>query len=91
MRPGSSPASHCQSLFGAEVRHGPDIRCLRSAVNLTFLPSISPPPYEEYAKVIIDEGIKIAETAGGPQAGPVITMFKKALGQPPGRYFAGLK
>ncbi|KAM0755732.1 inosine monophosphate dehydrogenase [Meredithblackwellia eburnea MCA 4105] len=48
------------------------------AVNLTFLPSISPPPYAEYAQVIIDEGVKVAETAGGPAAGPIITMFKKA-------------
>lgn len=48
------------------------------AVNLTFLPSISPPPYEEYAKVIIEENVKICETAGGPAAGPIIKMFKKA-------------
>ena len=33
-------------------------------VNLTVLPTISPPPYSEYAQVIIDEGIKIVETAG---------------------------
>jgi NAD(P)H-dependent flavin oxidoreductase YrpB (nitropropane dioxygenase family) len=49
-----------------------------SAVNLTFLPSISPPPYEEYAQVIIDEGIKVVETAGGPAAGPIIKMYKRA-------------
>ncbi|GAA5940300.1 karyopherin KAP120 [Sporobolomyces koalae] len=48
------------------------------AVNLTFLPSISPPPYAEYAQVVIDEGIKVAETAGGPQAGPIIKMYKQA-------------
>ncbi|GAA5857114.1 hypothetical protein JCM8547_007966 [Rhodosporidiobolus lusitaniae] len=48
------------------------------AVNLTFLPSISPPPYEEYAKVVIDEGVKVAETAGGPAAIPIIAMYKKA-------------
>ncbi|GAA5950877.1 hypothetical protein JCM3765_004617 [Sporobolomyces pararoseus] len=48
------------------------------AVNLTFLPSISPPPYEEYAKVIIEEGIEVVETAGGPAAGPIIQMYKKA-------------
>ncbi|SCV68776.1 BQ2448_897 [Microbotryum intermedium] len=48
------------------------------AVNLTFLPSISPPPYEEYAQVVIDEGIKVVETAGGPAAGPIIKMYKKA-------------
>jgi nitronate monooxygenase len=33
-------------------------------VNLTFLPAIVPPPYEEYAKAIIEEGIKVVETAG---------------------------
>uniref|UniRef100_A0A0K3C8U8 BY PROTMAP: gi/814543992/emb/CEQ38886.1/ SPOSA6832_00365 [Sporidiobolus salmonicolor] n=1 Tax=Rhodotorula toruloides TaxID=5286 RepID=A0A0K3C8U8_RHOTO len=48
------------------------------AVNLTFLPSISPPPYEQYAKVIIEEGIKVAETAGGPAAIPIIKMYKEA-------------
>ncbi|GAA6039021.1 hypothetical protein JCM8097_000157 [Rhodosporidiobolus ruineniae] len=48
------------------------------AVNLTFLPSISPPPYAEYAQVVIDEGVKIAETAGGPAAIPIIQMYKKA-------------
>jgi NADH:quinone reductase (non-electrogenic) len=33
-------------------------------VNLTILPSISPPPYAEYRKAIIEEGITIVETAG---------------------------
>jgi nitronate monooxygenase len=33
-------------------------------VNLTILPSISPPPYAEYRQAIIDGGIKIVETAG---------------------------
>ncbi|GAA5992041.1 hypothetical protein JCM10908_000710 [Rhodotorula pacifica] len=48
------------------------------AVNLTFLPSISPPPYAEYAQVVIDEGVKVAETAGGPAAIPIIKMYKAA-------------
>jgi NADH:quinone reductase (non-electrogenic) len=34
------------------------------AVNLTILPSVSPPPYAEYRQAIIDSGIKIVETAG---------------------------
>jgi NADH:quinone reductase (non-electrogenic) len=34
------------------------------AVNLTILPAIKPPPYEEYMAAIIDSGIKIVETAG---------------------------
>ena len=33
-------------------------------VNLTILPSINPPPYAEYRQAIIDEGVKIVETAG---------------------------
>ncbi|MBB5685523.1 NAD(P)H-dependent flavin oxidoreductase [Sphingobium boeckii] len=33
-------------------------------VNLTILPSVSPPPYAEYRRAIIDSGIKIVETAG---------------------------
>lgn len=33
-------------------------------VNLTILPSVSPPPYAEYRQAIIHSGIKIVETAG---------------------------
>ena len=33
-------------------------------VNLTILPSVSPPPYAEYRQAIIDSGVKIVETAG---------------------------
>lgn len=33
-------------------------------VNLTMLPSITPPPYAEYRQVIIDAGVTIVETAG---------------------------
>jgi nitronate monooxygenase len=33
-------------------------------VNLTILPALEPPPYEEYAQVIIESGIKVVETAG---------------------------
>ncbi|WAQ90081.1 hypothetical protein PtA15_12A66 [Puccinia triticina] len=47
-------------------------------VNLTFLPSINPPPYTLFAQVIIDEGIKVCETAGGPSATPIIQMLRKA-------------
>lgn len=44
----------------------------------TFLPSINPPPYMDYTKVIIDEGIKVVETAGSAAAAPCIAEFKKA-------------
>jgi nitronate monooxygenase len=33
-------------------------------VNLTILPAINPPPYEEYRQAIIESGVKIVETAG---------------------------
>jgi NAD(P)H-dependent flavin oxidoreductase YrpB (nitropropane dioxygenase family) len=43
-------------------------------VNLTILPTINPPPYDEYRQVIVDSGIKIAETAGSNPA-PHLPMF----------------
>lgn len=46
-------------------------------VNLTLLPALVPPDYHGYAKVIIDEGIRIVETAGN-SPGPVIKQFKSA-------------
>ncbi len=33
-------------------------------VNLTILPSITPPPYAEYRRAIIEGGVRIVETAG---------------------------
>ncbi|SER84349.1 NAD(P)H-dependent flavin oxidoreductase [Sphingobium sp. YR768] len=33
-------------------------------VNLTILPSVTPPPYAQYRKAIIDSGVRIVETAG---------------------------
>ncbi|WP_311767749.1 nitronate monooxygenase family protein [Burkholderia sp. Bp9142] len=33
-------------------------------VNLTILPSVTPPPYGEYRRAIIESGIRIVETAG---------------------------
>uniref|UniRef100_A0A6U6F5A3 Uncharacterized protein n=1 Tax=Odontella aurita TaxID=265563 RepID=A0A6U6F5A3_9STRA len=47
-------------------------------VNLTILPSMGPPPpYEEYARVIIEEGVKVVETAGSSPK-KWIKMFKDA-------------
>ena len=47
------------------------------AVNLTLLPALVPPDYGAYARVIIDEGIRIVETAGN-SPGPVIRQLKAA-------------
>ncbi len=46
-------------------------------VNLTILPTLTPPPYAEYRQAIIDSGVRIVETAGNnPQEH--ITELKKA-------------
>jgi NAD(P)H-dependent flavin oxidoreductase YrpB (nitropropane dioxygenase family) len=46
-------------------------------VNLTLLPALVPPDYAAYAQIIIDEGIKVVETAGN-SPGPVIKQLKAA-------------
>lgn len=46
-------------------------------VNLTLLPSMNPPDYAAYAQVILDEGIRIVETAGN-SPGPIIQKLKEA-------------
>lgn len=46
-------------------------------VNLTILPSITPPPYAEYRQAIIESGITIVETAGSNPADQVAA-FKPA-------------
>jgi NAD(P)H-dependent flavin oxidoreductase YrpB (nitropropane dioxygenase family) len=46
-------------------------------VNITLLPALVPPDYGAYARVVIEEGIKIVETAGN-SPGPVIKALKSA-------------
>lgn len=46
-------------------------------VNLTILPAITPPPYEEYRDAIIESGVKVVETAG---ANPVAHLPRFADG-----------
>ncbi|KAF1991178.1 inosine monophosphate dehydrogenase [Aulographum hederae CBS 113979] len=46
-------------------------------VNLTLLPALVPPDYPAYARVIIEEGVNIVETAGN-SPGPVIKQLKAA-------------
>ncbi|MBT5670584.1 nitronate monooxygenase family protein [Burkholderiales bacterium] len=47
-----------------EVRKCKELTDKPFAVNLTFLPSLATPDYPGYVKVIIDEGVKVVETAG---------------------------
>src|SRR3546814_1547135 len=46
-------------------------------VNLSFLPSLNPPPYAEYVQAIIEGGVRIVETAGRNPA-PYMPMFDAA-------------
>lgn len=52
----------------AEIRRCRELTDKRFGVNLTILPTITPPPYDEYRQVIIDEGVPIVETAGANPA-----------------------
>jgi nitronate monooxygenase len=48
----------------AEIRKCKKLTQKPFGVNLTLLPALAPPDYPAYAKVLVDEGIKIVETAG---------------------------
>lgn len=57
-----------------EIRRCRELTDRSFGVNLTILPTIRPVPYEEYRQVIVDEGIKIVETAGSNPA-PHVPFF----------------
>ena len=60
-----------------EIRRCREMTDKPFGVNLTILPTIKPVPYEEYARVIIESGIKIVETAGrNPE--PFLPPYKAA-------------
>lgn len=44
-------------------------------VNITMLPAIKKPDYLGYAKVVVEEGIKVVETAGDPS--PILGYLKQ--------------
>ncbi len=52
-----------EDLF-AEIRRAQELTDKPLGVNLTILPTINPPPYDEYRKAIAEAGITIVETAG---------------------------
>ncbi|KAJ4295069.1 hypothetical protein N0V90_007077 [Kalmusia sp. IMI 367209] len=43
-------------------------------VNITLLPAMNPPDYMAYARVAVEEGIKVVETAGDPS--PILKFLK---------------
>lgn len=60
--------------LAAEIKRTRELTDKPFGVNLTILPTINPPPYDEYRQVIVDAGIKIVETAGSNPA-PHLPMF----------------
>ena len=62
-------------LLREEIRKTKRLTSKPFGVNVSFLPAASPPDYEAYIKVILDEGVRIIETAGN-NPGKYIKMFK---------------
>jgi nitronate monooxygenase len=58
-----------------EIRRCRELTDRPFGVNLTILPSISPPPYDEYRDVIVSEKVSVVETAGN-NPGPYVEVFK---------------
>ncbi|WP_104063464.1 nitronate monooxygenase family protein [Arthrobacter sp. 4R501] len=58
-----------------EIRRCQDLTDRPFGVNLTILPSIIPPPYEEYRDVIVSSGVPVVETAGN-NPGSFVEVFK---------------
>lgn len=59
-----------------EIRRCREMTDKPFGVNLTILPTIKPVPYEEYARVICESGVKIVETAGrNPE--PFMPLFRE--------------
>jgi NADH:quinone reductase (non-electrogenic) len=55
---------HTPTLLADEIAKCKQMTDKPFGVNLTFLPTFSPPPYAEYIQAIIDGGVRIVETAG---------------------------
>ncbi|KAH9258226.1 hypothetical protein BASA81_003275 [Batrachochytrium salamandrivorans] len=60
----------------AEIRKVRQLTNKPFGVNVTLLPSMVPPDYMSYAKVIVEEKVKVVETAGN-NPGPYIKFFKE--------------
>jgi len=60
--------------LAAEIKRCRDMTDQPFGVNLTILPTINPPPYDEYRLAIVESGIKVVETAGS-NPGPHLPLF----------------
>ncbi len=61
----------------AEIEKARSLTDKPFGVNVTILPSINPPPYQDYVKAIIESGVKIVETAGSNPE-PFLPYYKEA-------------
>lgn len=59
-----------------EIARTRDLTDAPFGVNLTILPTINPPPYDEYRHAIVEAGIAVVETAGSNPA-PHMEFFDK--------------
>jgi NADH:quinone reductase (non-electrogenic) len=50
--------------LAAEIARTREMTDRPFGVNLTILPTITPPPYDEYRQAIVEGGVRIVETAG---------------------------
>jgi nitronate monooxygenase len=60
---GLTPGS--PELLAKEIAQARELTDKPFGVNLTIFPTITPPPYDEYRRVIIESGVRIVETAAG--------------------------
>ncbi|MEQ1607353.1 MAG: nitronate monooxygenase family protein [Hyphomonadaceae bacterium] len=60
-----------------EIRRCREMTNKPFGVNLTFLPAVTPPDYPGFVRTIIEEGIKIVETAGNNPS-QVLPFFRQA-------------
>ena len=62
--------------LAAEIERCRSMTSKPFGVNLTYLPTLNAPDYGAYAKVIVDAGITIVETAGSPKVREIWEMMK---------------
>lgn len=60
--------------LAAEIQRCRDMTDQPFGVNLTILPTINPPPYDEYRLAIVESGVRVVETAGS-NPGPHLPLF----------------
>ena len=62
--------------LAAEIERCRSMTSKPFAVNITVLPAVTPPDYKAFAQTVIDEGVKIVETAGTAEVRELWAMMK---------------